>query len=278
MRHYLLTACLALASTSAFAADMIVAAPESAPMQSRSACSGHIEAYLGGAKTSGDIVGDSTFLSYGGTARANCNFHQRWNVQGDLFADGADDGDQSVSGYGGAAHLFWRDPSRFAVGIFGTIADSEFLTRDAGLYSFGPEVQFYLGNLTLYGQAEYGQQSFDDLPLDFDFWGVRGEVRYFVTENLRLDAELGYRDYEEFLFLSPPSLLSAALQANYRFDNSPVTVFGRYQYDHNENDFLETDSHKFVAGLRISFGSGTLLEEDRYGASMNTFRTNSVAF
>lgn len=278
MKRYLLTACLALASTTAFAAD-----PAGfAATQARDACSGHIEAYLGGADTSGDLTGDTVFFNYGGTARANCTFQQRWNLQGDLFADGAADDIQSVFGYGAAAHFFWRDPSAFAVGIFGTISSAEFLGRDTGLYSFGPEAQIYLDNVTLYGQAEYGQMTFEDLPLfgqpaDYEFWGVRGVVRYFAKENLRFDAELAYRNHEDTYF-TPVDVLTAALQANYRFDGTPVTVFSRYQYDHNENDFHETDSHKLTAGLRISFGSGTLLEEDRYGASMDTYRTNAVAF
>ncbi|WP_146215568.1 hypothetical protein [Hoeflea marina] len=263
-------------SSSAFAADPVSMAPAE-PAAVRNACSGHVEAYLGGVLPVVDGDSDDSMLAYGGSARANCTFHQNWNVQGDLFGDRVEDGDDSVSMYGAAGHLFWRDPSSFAVGIFATVSRASQLGTDFDQYTFGPEFQAYLGNVTLYGQAEYGQLTIGDLPLDFDVWSVRGVVRYFAKENLRFDAELAYRDREGTLFPFP-NTFTAALQANYRFDDTPYTIFGRYQYDQAETEFYEIDTHKLSAGLRVSFGAKTLLEEDRYGATMDTLRTNSPAF
>lgn len=256
-------------SGTAFAADMTTTEPAAA----RNACSGHVEAYLGGINFSGGGGSDTEF-AYGGTGRANCNFNERWNVQGDLFVDSFDAGGDNLTLYGGSLHLFWRDPSSYAFGVFGTLAKADAGFFDPTRYSAGPEFQIYMNNVTLYGQAEYGQMDFAFVPVDISFWGVRGEVRYFATENLRFDAELAYRTYEYDL----ADVFYAAVQANYRFDNTPYTVFGRYQYEDISAFGGGADLHKFTAGLRISFGSDTLLDEDRYGASMNTYRSNYSLF
>ena len=271
MKTYMLSAALVMMAGTALAADPMTGAP----MTAHNACSGHVEAYLGGIYASGSGNSDTNF-TYGGTGRANCNFNERWNVQGDLFVDSYDSSGNNITQYGGAAHIFWRDPSSYAVGVFGTISKADtggFL--DTTRYSGGAEFKVYMNNVTLYGQAEYGQADLDNTPFDFKFWGVRGEVRYFATDNLRFDAELAYRTYQYNI----ADIFYAAVQANYRFDNTPYTVFGRYQYENV--DFLGGsggDLHKFTAGLRISFGGGTLLEEDRYGATMSTYRSNFSAF
>ncbi|PWW01833.1 hypothetical protein DFR52_102497 [Hoeflea marina] len=270
MKKYMISAAAVLLSGTAYAADPMMAAP----MAAHNSCMGNVEAYLGGLHLSGD--GDSeTYFVYGGTGRANCTFNERWNVQGDLFVDSFDaDGDQ-VTGYGGTAHLYWRDPASYAFGIFGTIAATDASFFGGTRYSFGPEFQIYMNNVTLYGQGEYGQASFDGIPVDIDFWGIRGEVRYFATDNMRFDAELAYRTYDFDL----ADIFSAAVQANYRFDNTPYTVFARYQYEDLDGGLgTGGDVHKLTMGLRVSFGSGTLLEEDRYGATMSTYRSNISLF
>lgn len=277
MKTYILSTALVMMAGAAFAADPIVLIPvmdkpmASTTMPARDACSGHVEAYLGGLTAMGG--NDDIFLTGGGTGRANCTFSDTWNVEGDLFTDVVDIDGVDSSLYGGTAHLYWRDPSSYAFGVFGTLAEAELGAVETTRYSVGPEFQIYMDNVTLYGQAEFGQAEFDNPEFDIDFWSVRGEARYFATENVRLDAELGYRNYDDAL-----DIFYAAAQANYRFDNTPYTVFGRYQYEDVNDGVLELDLHKFTAGLRISFGSDTLIEEDRYGASMNSYRSNSTAF
>lgn len=256
-------------SGSAFAADLTSTEP-TAP---RDACSGHVEAYMGGLDVSGHGV-DDTFLTYGGTARANCNFNNRWNLQGDMVLDRTNLNADPIIGYGGTAHLFWRNPTSYAFGVFGSAKKIDLGYNDFTLYSGGPEFQVYINNVTLYGQAEFGQAELKPL-VDTDFWGLRGEVRYFATENLRFDGELAYRTYNPI----PMDVFYVAAQANYRFDSTPYTVFARYQYEHLTGGMVDNmDLNKFSTGLRVSFGGGTLLEEDRYGATMDTYRTNYINF
>ena len=76
--------------------------------------------------------------------------------------------------------------------------------------------------------------------------------------------------------------VALALQAMYRFSDTPFSVFGRYQFETTSFDAAgpfndeDIDSHKLVVGLRASFGSSTLIEEDRNGATMDTFRSNLI--
>lgn len=266
-------------ASGALAADAAVdTQPASTP-----GMSGYGDLYLGGLNIRVDGNND-TVWSLGGAARLNMPFDERWNMQADAtidhFASGSDvDG---ATSYGGALHLYWRDPGAYAIGGFASLSEYK---QDGGdgatTWTVGPEAQVYLGNVTLYGQAYFGQM---DLIDDLDVFGLRGVARYFAQPNLRFDAELGYRktSWDGFMDMDVETI-SAALQANYRFEGSPMTVFGRYQYDDATMsvagwDDANSNSHKFLVGLRASFGTGTLLEEDRYGATMDTARTNNMAF
>lgn len=272
MKRIALTVALVAFSGQAFGADLILTPP--APPEAtapESAFSGHIDGY------GGMIYADETGWTVGAAGRANYNFRRRLNIQGDLFGDGIWFDDDTLFGYGAAAHLFWRDPSSYAVGIFGSVEgfDGDRLNYlgDVYRYTVGPEVQAYYGKITLYGQAYFGEVFGEHLEKGVDMWGGRGIVRYFPRENIRLDGELGYKT------LQVPGddfgIITAATQANYRFSGMPLTVFGRYQFENIEppqGDGIQ--SHKIVVGLRAHFGSDSLLDEDRHGATMDVGRSN----
>ena len=132
MKRYILGAALTTLSGTAFAADTMTATPAA-----HNSCSGHVEAYIGGLYATADGLND-TFTTYGGTTRANCNFQDRWNVQGDLLVDRLDIDGGSFTRYGGAAHLFWRDPSSYAFGVFGSINKVDLGGGDFTGYSGDP--------------------------------------------------------------------------------------------------------------------------------------------
>jgi len=286
MKRMVLGAAVAALAGSAHAADTFGYQPvESNPL------SGHVEGYLGGLNISFDSGfsnDDETYLTYGGAGRLNYNFAGNWNVQGDLFIDNIkiDEGDVSnLYGYGAAAHVYWRDPSSFALGAFASIETYRGIdfTFDDDTYSYryGAEGQVYFDRVTLYGQLYLGQIDIPDAPVDFDTWGVRGVVRYFVRDNLRIDGELGFHELNVGDSFGPSidmETFSAALQASYRFTGTPLTVFGRYQYDTTSVSLasVELDTHKFVIGLRGTFGSSTLRAEDRNGATMDVWRPNMI--
>lgn len=225
--------------------------------------SGHVEGYFGLATLPGVTV-----RAAGGTARANASFAQKWNAEGEIFGDSLFNSAGNLAAFGGAAHLYWRDPSSHALGGFIT---TNGLWGDGNLFAthtrVGGQAQAYLDNVTLYGQAWYGQERTIGNPVPLNEWGGRSMVRWFANDNLRFDGEVTW------LTVSGGGIqasgIIAALQANYRFTDKPVSVFARYQVDHPMQDAAFVgDLHRFTLGARWSFGSSSLKEEDRYGATM----------
>jgi len=278
MKKLLAAAGFATLATSAFAADPTVPVEETGRQ-----VSGYGQIYGGGFWLS--ELSDDAFWVAGGAARLNVPFAERWNAQGDFTVDAIGQNGESLHGVGGAAHVFWRDPSSYAFGGFvqaHTYGFSNGQDQDIWDWKVGPEAQAYFGNLTLYGQAYYGGLEAQFLPFDVDLMGIRGVVRYFAQDNLRFDGELGFHRTN----ISVGSLeanfdtIAAALQATYRFDGTPWSVFGRYQYENisisEGPGSASFDSHKLMVGLRASFGSSTLLDEDRNGATMDTYQPNFV--
>ncbi|TPI36076.1 hypothetical protein FJW07_05855 [Mesorhizobium sp. B3-1-9] len=270
MHRFSIIAASLVATTFAYAAD----APQ--PLAGETVVTPHIsgygEIYLGGLRFTS--IGDTVHAA-GGAARVNIPFAQRWNFQGDLTYDRIwDDDFAHWGGVGGAIHGYYRDPDRFAAGVFATYTSVDFGDFDgkASSWAVGPEAQIYFGNLTLYGQAAFGRANEDSL--NSDQWNVRAVARYFVQDNLRLDAELSFSRTDQGVNLD---VSGGALQAMYRFNDTPWSVFARYQLEQmkiGSTDLGET--HKYLVGLRASFGSKSLLEEDRNGAAMDTYRPNEV--
>ncbi|MER9742897.1 hypothetical protein [Mesorhizobium sp. M0187] len=273
MYRLILGAAIAATTTSAFAADAPVVLDQELTQPH---ISGYVEAYLGGLYLSAS-GGHSTSTVAGGAGRVNFPIDSRWNIQADAIIDSLWIDDQNLYGYGGAVHGYWRDPTAYALGGFASITGyggDSLGFPDVYSFSVGPEAQVYVGNATLYGQVYYGQLRASGSSEHADNWGGRSVVRYFALDNLRFDGELGFTR----LSLGGEHLdtVTAALQAMYRFSDTPLSVFGRYQLDHVSIAGENVNIHKYVIGLRASFGSDTLLDEDRNGATMDTYRTNFV--
>jgi hypothetical protein len=263
-------AALAALSSPAFADSHMMT--DNAPS---TACSGYAEGYYGGFQIDSSGT-DTSGQTFGGAVRANCNFNQRWNGQGDFFVDSlraTSGGNSTISNFGAAGHIYWRNPSSHALGGFGAIEGYDNASSFDGTkrYHLGVEGQVYLDRVTLYGQAYTGRHTINSSTAAIR--GVRGMARYFATDNLRFEGEIGYRELATSSGSADTVVLGA--EATYRFDDSPVSVFGRYQYDHiTSSDTGRADIHKYVAGVKLSLGSKTLFEEDRHGATMDTARPN----
>jgi hypothetical protein len=214
---------------------------------------------------SADFFDDNAWV-FGGAARGNYAFTNHWNAQVDLFGESTRYDNFNVDSIGAGGHVFWRDPNRFAFGVFGSVT-SIYSGPDIKEYLVGPEGQVYFGDMTLYGQAYYGQLD-ADFGLNVDIWGARGVVRYFMHDNFKLEGEVGFRNLSEGG--NDLDIWTFAAQADYRFADSPFSVFGRYQFDTlSEGSGEDLDVHKYIVGFRGTFGAKTLKEEDRYGATMD---------
>lgn len=227
------------------------------------ALTGHVEGYLGSAK-----IAETGVWSGGGAARVNATFDKRWNGEGEIFFDRLFNDEGDLTAFGGAAHIYWRDPSAFAVGAFASINGlSGNGEHFANHFRVGPQFQVYSDSITFYGQAWYGLEQDVGGGDEMTEFGARALVRYYPTDNIRLDAELAYLDVNNS-WIDAAGLIGG-LQANYRFANNPWTVFGRFQIDHPMQDAeFVGDLHRFNVGLRYSFGSSSIKGEDRIGAAM----------
>lgn len=271
MIRFLTSVCFAALATSAFAADLTVPTQDAARQ-----VSGYGEIYGGGFWF--DEISDDHFWAAGGAGRINVPFAESWNAQGDFTVDAIGRDGESMRALGGAMHVYWRDPDAYAFGGFAAIKSygaSSFTVFDMWDWTVGPEAQVYFGNVTLYGQAYYGGLEWDSFPGDYDRMGARGVVRYFAQENLRFDAEIAF-DRTDFAGDYDVDTVALGLQGTYRFADTPWSMFGRYQYESISVTGTSDDigSHKLTAGLRASFGGRTLLDEDRNGATMDTYRRN----
>ena len=99
-------------------------------------------------------------------------------------------------------------------------------------------------------------------------------ARYFIQQNLRVDGEFSFEATDIGV---PYDVFAASVEAMYRFDDTPWSIFGRYQFEHYKIDSFDAgNGSKFVVGLRASFGSNSLFDEDRAGATMDTHQANSI--
>jgi len=199
-----------------------------------------------------------------------------------------------------AAHAFWRDPAKGLIGLVGqrTSNSSNYsYVMTPTTYYIGGEGQYFAGNFTLYGQATYG---FVDSAYDwnkFDGINLGLQARYYAQPDWSLTLKGGYEhattswnDDYDYLYHRRNASTSWLIggKTEYRLTNSRVSLFAEADYRETKlkyrsawtfetDDYLETErtkSHDFraVIGVKLNFGSSTLLDRDRSGASLDPVR------
>ncbi|MCU0884698.1 MAG: hypothetical protein MUC44_07070 [Beijerinckiaceae bacterium] len=112
----------------------------------------------------------------------------------------------------GGAHLFWRDPSRALVGVYGSAShNSRFGGRT--YFRVGPEVSLYLDRFTISGIAGYewtnsaaafGAITFGDRGRFFDMV----DISYYPTDNIKFSVGHRYVGGRHAAALGAEALLS----------------------------------------------------------------------
>lgn len=234
---------------SAAVAALALAAPalaQSQPVGSVGASYSHSEVELGGLEADGDLFAvDGVVAFEAGDA---------WTVTFDgavTYDDDAVDDEFSLVGTG---HLS-RELGDARVGGFVGLADA----GDETLVAGGFEAEKYMGDVTLAGMVGYGQ--IDDV--DADLWGARGEVRYFVSDNFRLDGGLGLARVDAAG--AEADLWSVGVGGEYQFAGTPWSLTAGYS--HAEADDFDVSADTLSVGVRYSFG-GDLRARDRAGAGL----------
>lgn len=192
-----------------------------------------------------DIVGIEGALAFGGNGGLGFEL--------DAATASADDGDDNDA-WGATAHLFGRSDSHLFGGFVGFNDGDGSETLSAGL-----EAEKYFTNWTLAGALAYATN--DDV--DADGYGVNGEARFFLNDNLRLEAGLGWANVD--VGGTDDDALSYNLGAEWQLSSTPISLLAGWS--HSEFDESDIDVDALTVGIRWNFG-GTLKDRDRTGASL----------
>jgi hypothetical protein len=162
------------------------------------------------------------------------------------------DSDDSDAAYGLTGHVYSRNDSHLFGGFIG-VADS----NDSTTWVAGLEANKYFTNWTLAGALFYGNN--DDL--ETDGYGVNVEARAFVSDNFRLNANIGYASVDSGAAGDDDATIYG-VGGEYQFASFPISVTAGY----NTADSDGGDVDAWTIGLRYNWG-GTLRDRDRSGAS-----------
>lgn len=213
--------------------------------------------------------GDGEFTGYGGAARVNIAFSERWNAQLDVRSQTIGLGEFNANDTGQFLHLYLRDPTSHAIGIYGGFGSfvTPFFAIDQA--TIGAEAQRYLGPLTLYGQGGYSHLASGDTSADL-FMG-RVQARLFITDNAFIAGDLMWAHLDthaEFV----ADFQTAAATAMVRLPNSPAAIFGSIRYDLIAPvGAVQSSSWTASAGLRVMLdrSGSTLKSSSRTGPAMD---------
>jgi hypothetical protein len=160
----------------------------------------------------------------------------------------------------GAIHVGTRNDT-YALAGFVSL-DEFFALSGTGV---GVEGQWYVGNLTLGGSLGY--LTFDTADLEATSGQI--DAAYFITPNFSVNGLVAMTDIDGF----DDEEISYGIGAEYRF-SSPLSVSANWRTD--DFDVFEVDT--WTIGLTFDLGTGSLIERQQQGPSMQGARNLSNVF
>lgn len=211
---------------------------------------------------------------------------QMWSLQFDFTGEAAlgiaadndppDTDDSTLGEITGAAHLDYRDPESYLLGVFGGAG----LSYDNGdnpsgaipYYFAGLEGQAYFGDITVAGQVGYLGSSDDWYEtVDPGVFGRAAVYRYF-GEATKIGVEASILHGTRPNGAGGDGKLTTygwGASVKHQFANMPFAVTGAYNgYSYNATN--ESDSpyvNEFRIGLEFQLGAAGLKTQDRYGVA-----------
>jgi hypothetical protein len=178
-----------------------------------------------------------------------------WTVtlNGNVSVSDNDLSDETVAST--SAHLTTKLNDTVRVGGFAALSRP---SNDT-LWAVGLEGSKYFSNVTLNGLVAYGQSN----DLDADLYAVRGEARYFVSDDFRLDAGAGYSKLDGN---GEADIWDVNLGGEYKFANTGWSTFGKYTHTESK-DLADLNAEAVKVGFRYTFG-GSLKARDAAGADL----------
>jgi hypothetical protein len=180
-----------------------------------------------------------------------------WTVtlNGAVSVNDNDISDETVAST--AAHLTTKIGDTVRVGGFAALSRP---SNDT-LWAVGGEASKYFDRVTLNGLVAYGQSN----DLDADLYAVRGEARYFVADDFRLDAGAGYSKLDGKAN-NEADIWDVNVGGEYKFANTGWSTFGKYTHTESK-DLADLNSDAVKVGFRYTFG-GSLKARDAAGADL----------
>ncbi len=104
-----------------------------------------------------------------------------------------------------------------------------------------------------------------------DMMFVRGVARFFLTPNDKLQGEVGYAHghYSGAAASNPATSTNFGVLYEHKF-GGPIALYAEYAglVTSNTND-INVSEHQVMIGARVYFAPGTLLWNDRMGATLD---------
>lgn len=183
----------------------------------------------------------------------------------------------NVSGHWrGGGHISLRRSDLGLVGIFGGYARGWNENTDdqdqANAGWIGVEGQAYLGPVTTYVQASYFNGNVDDTEEKFNpAFELRGVVRYFLSDDQRIQAEISYASADDSIDDDDRMF---GVGWGVRYDQRLMgQLHGFVSYRGNHYDTTTEidvfDEHIPSIGLTYLFGAESLKANDRRGATLD---------
>jgi hypothetical protein len=201
---------------------------------------------------SDDAGDDATDVSVGGALAADLT--GGWRIQIDGEVSRLSEGGSSTTFQNLAAHVYTGDKGWAA----GAVLKSEDLGISDILF-FGLEGQYWIGPVAL--EAELGIGRSDYGPTDASTQNLSIGATWYVTPNASLGASYDYREID----FVDNEIDSLAIEGEYRFDASQISLFGGYVFTTSENTFSSTDIDVWRIGARFHFDTGTLQDRRQEG-------------
>ncbi|HRO04391.1 MAG TPA: porin [Terricaulis sp.] len=223
------------------AALLAVAAPSVAAAQT---------GYVGGAYQRGDIENVGETDAYGINGAVFFDATDRIGVEVDAAVLDSDDFDTVGSL---AAHVFTRN-DRYLFGGFAAVSTSDGDTA----WQVGVEHAKYFDRATVGVSAAYGEAE-----NDVDAYGVNVTGDYFVTDNARVGAHVGWANVDTLG--GDGDGWAYGVSGEYQLAATPVSFGLSYTRVDSDDAGLEADIA--AVSVRYNFGGLTLLDRDRRGAS-----------
>lgn len=181
-----------------------------------------------------------------------------------------------------AAHLFYRNSDKFLLGVIGqtnfNTISAQIFNIDTKQYFVGGEGQLYLNDVTLSAQVAYRKDSISSLS-DFSMDGVAAtaEAKYFINSNWSLGLKGDYSHLEREGMSAKQ--WRTGLDTEHRLSSVPVSFTANVSYGESKYNFIENvkfHDTRLMVGVKINFGSRTLLERNRSGASLDPFKAKTL--